>query len=291
MKRTIPLYSFYKNKYGSELLIDIVELKDIKKFIKDTKVHTLSYYDITFITEGEGDFMIDRQTYPAIPHDVFFSGPGMIRNWDINRISNGYALIFEETFLSDFFKDTLFVQRLSFFRPDRVSGKLHLPPELYNYFFQLLQKIKKEIDTYQSNDVHVLRALLYEALTLLNRSYATIPAERKMCKEYRNYHITRFIKLVDEHADKERSVQFYANLLCVTPNYLNEMVSNILNVSAKQYIQNKIMEEARQLLLYTDMPISQIADVLHFSTLSYFVRSFRQYTGTTPLLYRAEHQP
>ena len=33
MKRAIPLYTFYKNKYGSELLIDIVELKDIKKFI------------------------------------------------------------------------------------------------------------------------------------------------------------------------------------------------------------------------------------------------------------------
>ena len=57
MKSSIPLYTFYKNKYGSELLIDIVALKDIKKYLAGKAVHTLTYYDITFITEGEGRFV------------------------------------------------------------------------------------------------------------------------------------------------------------------------------------------------------------------------------------------
>ena len=51
------------------------------------------------------------------------------------------------------------------------------------------------------------------------------------------------------------------------------------------------MERAKNLLVYTRQPISEIAETLHFSTVSYFVRSFRQHTCTTPLLYRMEHQP
>ncbi|WP_289630315.1 AraC family transcriptional regulator [uncultured Phocaeicola sp.] len=290
MKRAIPLYTFYKHKYGSELLIDIVELKNIKKFIAGKQAHTLSYYDITFITEGEGAFSIGNQTHHAVPKDVFFSKPGEIRNWDIHHIDNGFALIFEEEFLSSFFKDSLFVQHLAFFQPGTTSAKLHLPEALYVRFLSLLQNIKKEIDAYQSNDVHVLRALLYEALMLLNRAYQSLPADDKQ-NETGNPYIGRFIRLVDEYAECEHSVQFYAEQLCITPNYLNELVSTTLNISVKQYIRNKIMERAKNLLVYTRQPISEIAETLHFSTVSYFVRSFRQHTGTTPLLYRMGHQP
>lgn len=71
MKNSIPRYTFYKNKYGSELLIDVVELKYVKRFLAESAVHTLTYYDITFVTEGEGG-AIDNRTYQAVPGDVFF---------------------------------------------------------------------------------------------------------------------------------------------------------------------------------------------------------------------------
>lgn len=58
MKSAIPRYNFYKTKYGSELLIDVVDLQYTRKFLTRGKVHTLTYYDITFITEGEGEFTI-----------------------------------------------------------------------------------------------------------------------------------------------------------------------------------------------------------------------------------------
>ena len=49
MKNSIPRYTFYKNKYGSELLVDVVELKYVKKFLAESAIHTLNYYDVTFI--------------------------------------------------------------------------------------------------------------------------------------------------------------------------------------------------------------------------------------------------
>ena len=292
MKNLIPRYTFYKNKYGSELLIDVVELKYVKKFLAQSSVHTLTYYDITFVTEGEGRFSIDNQTNEATSRDVFFSKPGEIRNWDTRHIVNGYALIFEDEFLSSLFKDSLFVQHLSLFQSGKPSSKLRLPDELYMRILQILRNIKTEIDTYKQNDVYVLRALLYEVLMLLDREYKKVNMEEETTsKEVGNIHINKFMKLVESHLTEQHSVQYYADKLCITPNYLNEIVTSTKGISAKQYIRNKVMDEAQRLLTYTDFPISDIAFELHFSTVSYFIRSFRQHTGETPLLCRKTHKP
>lgn len=294
MKSHIPQYTFYKTKYGSELLIDVVELAYAKKFLKKGSIHTLTYYDITFITEGEGAFSIDNRTDRAVPGDVFFSKPGEIRNWDTEHIANGYALIFEDEFLSSFFKDSLFVQHLPYFNLEKTAFKLHLPDLLYSRMLQLLSNIKTEIDAYRQNDVHVLRALLYEALMLLSRAYTDVVssqnANKETDKEASNIHLNKFIQSVHTHFKEQHSVRYYADELCITPNYLNEIVSSALHTSAKQYIRNKVMDEARRLLAYTDLPVSEIALELNFSTVSYFVRSFRQCTEETPLSYRQVHK-
>ena len=169
MKKSIPRYTFYKHKYGSELLVDVVELKNIKKFLDINPVHTLTYYDITFVTEGSGSFSIDNQQYDVCPGDVIFSKPGEIRHWDKDHIINGYALIFEEEFLSSFFKDDQFVQHLSYFDPDKTAAKIHLSESVSSRIFQQICNIRDEIGLSSRNGDHVLRALLYEVLMLLDR--------------------------------------------------------------------------------------------------------------------------
>lgn len=71
----------------------------------------------------------------------------------------------------------------------------------------------------------------------------------------------------------------------------NPLFGHNININAKQYILNKVTDEAQRLLTYTDLPISEIASELHFSTVSYFVRSFRQCIGYTPLAYRKMEKP
>ncbi|MDR1332111.1 MAG: AraC family ligand binding domain-containing protein, partial [Tannerella sp.] len=105
----IPQYTFYKTKYGDELLIDVVPLEKIKKYTVAQPVHTLTYYDITLITEGAGAFHIDNRTRQVNAGDIIFSRPGEIRQWDSSGIRQGYALIFEEEFLVSFFNDPDFL--------------------------------------------------------------------------------------------------------------------------------------------------------------------------------------
>lgn len=102
MNLNIPQYDFYKHKYGDELLIDVVPLNTIKKYLKEQPVHILTYYDITLITSGEGEFLIDHQANRVKPQDIIFTRPGEIRKWDDKTIQDGFALIFEEEFLLSF---------------------------------------------------------------------------------------------------------------------------------------------------------------------------------------------
>ena len=187
------------------------------------------------------------------------------------------------------------MQHLPYFNHGKTARKLHLQDNLYSRMLQLLKDVKIEIDTYQQNDIHVLRALLFEALMLLNRAYldtvSTSDDYKEVSKEACKIHLNKFIQAVDAHIKEQHSVRYYADLLCITPNYLNEIVSSTLNISAKQYIRNKVMDEAKRLLIYTHLPITEIASELNFSTASYFIRSFRQYTKEAPLSYRQTHKP
>ena len=80
------IYCFSKNKYGSELLIDLIRLESLSKYIRQTPRHGLTYYDITFILYGEGSFALDHHKFPVAPNDLYFTAPGQIREWKVADI-------------------------------------------------------------------------------------------------------------------------------------------------------------------------------------------------------------
>ena len=137
-----------------------------------------------------------------------------------------------------------------------------------------------------ARDRHLLRAMLYEALMLLQKA---TPVEARQ-KENSEARVARFRELVNEHFRTESNVEFYADCLCITPNYLNKIVKQSLGQSTKEFIQSRRMEEARRLLSYTTLSINEIAEDLHFETSSYFVRAFTLVEGITPLQYRKSHE-
>jgi len=283
--KSIPHYTFHKTKYGEELLIDIVKLKDIQKYIHKDPVHTLSYFDITFI-EDTAAFSINNKSYILNTGDVVFSRPGEVRAWaDKNNIPEGYALIFEEEFLLSFFNDPLFIQNLSYFSTGRETPVININGIKQRTYY-LLQNIMTEINNYELKDKHILRALLYEILMLLDREYRKEYITNNEDTITTNRHIKLFTETASKDFKQHHNTKYYADRLCITPNYLNEIVKKAMGINAKLYIQNKILAEAKKMLTYTNLSISEIADNLHFESSSYFIRFFRKHTSQTPLQYR-----
>lgn len=287
--RNVSKYDFFKTKYGSELLIDAVELKDIKKYLLKKSLHVLSYYDITLITEGEGFFRIDDTNHHAKAMDVFFSFPNQLREWDTENLGNGYALIFEEEFLLSFFNDPHFIHHISYFKKNRNSVMLSLSPVEFEDMNALIRQIKHEIAGYTIKNKHILRALLYQALMYLDRAFTE--QNNVSSTSDRNTYVEGFLRLVYSDFQKKHSVQYYAEKLYITPNYLNELVKKETGISAKQMIQNKLIAEAKKYLLYSNRTIVEISESLSFETPSYFIRFFRKYVGSTPLQFRKAEKP
>ena len=281
-------YDFFKTKYGSELLIDLIRLETLEKYITGDVSHVLSYYDITLITEGSGFFYLDDLRFSLEPHKIFFSSPMQVRKWEFTKIPQGLVLIFEEEFLGTFFNDVMFVQRLSYFNTISCEPVLSLTASDFVYFESILKNIEKEIVTQEKKDNHILRALLYQVLGWLNRQFLK---SNSVSEPAPGNYVFEFRKLVNQYFQNEHSVSFYADKLHVTAGHLNDIVKEHFGVSAKELIQNRIFLEAKRLLLYSSLSVSEIAWKLNFQDDSYFVRAFKNRVGCTPHSYKNAVNP
>ena len=96
----------------------------------------------------------------------------------------------------------------------------------------------------------------------------------------------RFTTLVNEHAACEHSIAFYADRLCLTPNYLGAVIREASGQTVMQWIHRYIIQQAKLQLKYSDQPIWQIAESLNFPNPSFFSKFFKRETGMTPAEYR-----
>ncbi|WP_289300395.1 helix-turn-helix domain-containing protein [Xylanibacter muris] len=284
--KQIPLYKFHKRKYGTELLIDVLDLDYIKTGIRRNPVHRETFYCIILITDGREEVTVNEHTRFVQAKDVICSRPGEIWHWQPDPKLEGLVLIFEEPFLLSFFNDPHFLDRFAYLQANRTSPFLHFGESLNERFRSLLMQMKTEIDDYTDKDQHILRAMLYEALVLLNRAEKVEDSGQPMNDISTSRYINGFIHSVEAEYMMRHEVEYYADKLCITPNYLNKIVRQSLGTTAKAYIHQKLFAEAKRLLSYTILSVTEIAEWLHFDSASHFVRFFRKHADMPPLQYR-----
>lgn len=96
----------------------------------------------------------------------------------------------------------------------------------------------------------------------------------------------RFIDEVQKHYTQERSIKFYADLLCISPKYLSQIVYKVSGRFANDHINDHVILEAKALIKSRKYSIQEISEMLNFSTQSFFGRFFKDATGYTPLQFQ-----
>jgi AraC family transcriptional activator of pobA len=96
----------------------------------------------------------------------------------------------------------------------------------------------------------------------------------------------RFLQLVQQHCMKEREVRFYSDKLNITPKYLNYICKVNTGITASEWIQRYAKERIILLLQNKDLNISEIADEMDFSSLSFFTRYVKKLLGVSPSEFR-----
>lgn len=117
--------------------------------------------------------------------------------------------------------------------------------------------------------------------TIQEKTASKKPYSRKQVLFY------QFLQLVREHSAQEHQVAFYADKLCITPRYLNEVIAqHIHGKTPKQLIEEQLTAEIKVLLNAPKLSITEIALYFNFSGQSYLSRFFKKHTGLSPKDYR-----
>ena len=151
--------------------------------------------------------------------------------------------------------------------------------------FWLLQKKGSSDENAQSHDEtvqHVFSLLILEVVSTIKKKIADNPLHYSR-KVYLTF---QFLKILREHIKEQRSVNFYADLLYVTPKHLSMCVKEITGKTCGEVIDEMVVAEAKALLHNPELSIGHVADELNFSDQYFFSKYFKKRTGMSPLHYR-----
>jgi len=98
--------------------------------------------------------------------------------------------------------------------------------------------------------------------------------------------IVKFINLVNENSDKERTLNFYASKLFMTPHYLSAYIRKVTGYTFTRWINYSVVQKINILLRYSDKTVNEIADEMNFASGPEMSRYYKRHTGITPYKYR-----
>ena len=284
MEKKVRHFHFLPKKYGKELLIDVGLIKSHKNFLLTKELHSLGFYEIIILTKGAGFAFIDEEKIPISRGTVIFTSPHQVRKWDYSQKPDGYVVLFDGSFIHSFFNDALFLYRFYFFHSSNFMPAIQLDGSLYKQLKAVLGHLISEFGKLEKDSNHFLRAYLYLILILLNRKFSTINSIEEAAPPQTD--LFRFRELVETKVYEYNSVNEYAAHLGMSTAFLNKICKDFLHESPAKIIRHRKLLEAKKLLLYTSLTISEISYKLNFSDPANFSRFYSHFTGTSPSEFR-----
>ena len=173
------------------------------------------------------------------------------------------------------------------------SPIMEMAPEevdLSMQYFHLLDNVINTDSEYRNDSVSYLLTSIFYLIggMLMKRLHAEEENEEKSTSTRHKRVFETFIELVEKYHNKERSVGFYADKLCISSKYLSQIIKKVSGFSAPDIIDKYVILEAQHLLRHSDLSVKEIADQLNFPNHSFFFKYFKSHTGCTPNEYRQQ---
>lgn len=280
---------FCKTDCGVDFYINTGNSMEISGVLTEYKRFKTDFFNFYFFRKAKGFLLLNFRKIDLRDGMVLLLSPHQKQEWHVNETALDYTfLIFREDFMRTFIADKFFVYRLLYCYQTDTPPYLYGTPEELAEYMRLLGKIKQELLHPVADSYNLIVSVLYYLLVIINRAYAT--AYRLPVEVPKNNYAFQYKDLLEQHIRTMQRVQEYADMLHISRISLNSAVIIQFGVSASHLLKQRLLEELKNELLFSNRTISQLADDFCFSDPSHLMRFFKQQTGRTFKQYLNDYQ-
>ena len=243
--------------------------------------HRHVFYMSVLFTKGSGIHEIDFKVYDIVPGSVFVLFPGQVHTWKVSKDIDGYIFFHDKEFYNlNFTREK--VENYPFFSSTENTPLIILKDGEVSGIEISFREIVTEYRIRQLMGFQKICALLNVLYIDLSRAYLPV-AQRAKQNETQLMQVRRLEILVE---NKFRSIKYprqYAQMMFMSDKNLNKICKITLNKTTSDVIADRIILEAKRMLVHSKFSVIQISVELGYIDASYFIRVFKKRTGETPI--------
>lgn len=287
----------YNSLYGLETLHPLVSVVDLTKATKTVNHIQMTYglYALFLKQTKSCDIKYGRQSYDYQEGTIVCFAPGQtigVETLEDEVSPQVYGVIFHP----DLIRETSLgknIKNYTFFSY-AVNEALHLSDQERGIVMDCLEKISIELE--HAIDKHSKALIAMNIELLLNYCMRFYERQFITRSNANKDALSQFEQLLEEYFQSQHpmqdglpSVKYFADKVCLSPNYFGDLIKKETGKTAQQHILFKLINLAKDRMLNTNLPISQIAYELGFQYAQHFSRLFKKNVGCTPNEYRLQN--
>ena len=246
------------------------------------KPHRHNFYLLVLFTNGSGDHEIDFARFDIKPGSLFVLQPGQIHHWQLSSDIEGYIVFYSQEIYNVYFGNKK-IENYPFYQSVMNQPEIFFDASelsrVQPYFDLMIAENKKNFPKKEDKLLNLLDCIHIE----ISRKY--LSDTNHITHSY-NYKIHQLEQYLEQFYKTEKSPSFYAFKMNITLKHLNRICKDTLNQTVTKLIAQRIILEAKRLLINPTLSINQVADVLGFDNYSYFTKLFKKQAGITPSEFR-----
>ena len=261
-----------------------MKLTDLKPKLPD-QPEQQAFYMLLLVESGQGEHRIDFVDYSLSSNSFLFVRPGQVQEWINYQTLKGEVILIDPLSLphEEGFSGRL-MQRLSL---DHWPNSITLSDSVKADLLASLHRLQQDINGFDATEMditlvqHELVGLLLRMARWFKKNEDTPDINPRSQKTFE-----LFKQLLEQEYKHQHNLSFYAHRLGYAQSTISRACKRAEGFSAKIIIDQRIILEAKRMLVHSPLSIAEIGYNLGFSEATNFNKFFRRLEGTTPQLFR-----
>jgi len=285
----------YDPPASHRLDIEVLALSEFKKRVTPDHLHTpqrVEFHLILFFTAGHCTHMVDFESHACAAGSVLVLRPGQVQRFDTRQSDwQGWMVLFRPELLYVGTSPSRRDDQDTLHQLEEMPTHQWLPANLAQAATEAIQRMALDIGGIAGGTrLHPLLRL--QLLVLLTRLHLARPTNAvQMSGSARELQRFRRFRLsVEQDFRRWHHVSDYASQLGCSEKSLSRTTLAVVGSTAKQFLVQRIVLEAKRLLVHTSLPVASVADDLGFDEATNFVKFFRREVGDSPARFRDAYE-